>query len=83
MAVCKSNLDKLTKDAEGILQALQKDGHDPQRSNGWLRLGNRRRRDLFPIDGEKIRNLFQAVEYAKSSLHVAFVVTVLSRTDSG
>ncbi|KAL6413528.1 hypothetical protein AUP68_03043 [Ilyonectria robusta] len=83
VAVCKSNLDKLTKDAGGILQTLQKDGHDLQRSNGWLRLGNRRRRDLFPIDAEKIRNLFQAVEYAKSSLHVAFVVTVLSRTDSG
>ncbi|KAH7155580.1 hypothetical protein B0J13DRAFT_545868, partial [Dactylonectria estremocensis] len=81
--MCDSNLANLTKEAQGLVQILSKDDSEQKGIRKWLKPGSRQRSAPFPIETEKFQRVSQAAELAKSSLHLAFIVAVLSRTDSG
>lgn len=83
MELCDSSLASLTKEAQGLVQILSKDDNEQKGIRKWLKPGNRQRSAPSPIDTERFQRVSQAAELAKSSLHLAFIVAVLSRTDSG
>lgn len=66
-----------------MLQKFDQEEADYKQGRRWLKLRRFGRRLRFVIDAEKIKEHFQSVEYAKSSLSLVLAITVLRQNDAG
>ncbi|KAH7177050.1 hypothetical protein EDB81DRAFT_875828 [Dactylonectria macrodidyma] len=81
VSACTETLMKATTDAEGMIETFRAAEHRHKKAKLWLRLGVRHRM-RFVIESGQIKDQFEAVEQAKSTLNLALVITTLRQGDS-